>query len=66
MIFLGAGAYSVGLIVAGVLVSSSWVLAALFPKGGVSAIRTPSDGWVLTPRSWVSRSGQPQSSSPFC
>ena len=47
VIFLGASAYSVGLIVAGVLVSSSWVLAALFPKGGGSSIPNPF-GWLGT------------------
>ncbi|MGA3353125.1 MAG: hypothetical protein ABSD85_08065, partial [Acidimicrobiales bacterium] len=45
VILFGAGAYSVGLIVVAALVSASWVLAALFPRGGGSSIPNPF-GWL--------------------
>ncbi|MGA2528781.1 MAG: hypothetical protein ABSG36_06410 [Acidimicrobiales bacterium] len=47
VILFGAGAYSVGLVVVGVLVSASWVLAALFPRRGGSSIPNPF-GWLAT------------------
>lgn len=47
VILLGASAYSSGLIVVGILVSASWVLAALFPRGGGSSIPNPF-GWLAT------------------
>jgi hypothetical protein len=45
VIFRGAGAYSFGLVLVGVLTSASWILATFFPKGGVSAIPDPF-GWL--------------------
>jgi hypothetical protein len=44
---LGAAAYSVGLVVVGVLTSASWILATAFPKGGVTSIPNPF-GWLAT------------------